>query len=530
MFAIRVVRRKKVIRRKRTKINRKFSKTKVNYASIKKVPLFINGEFVESKSKTFLDVVNPATNEVIAKVPESTNDELNAAVNSASKAYESFKNIPVSKRVQMIFSLRDKIVQNKERLADAIVQEGGKTRLDAHGDVARGLEVVEHCASIPSLLMGETVDSVATNIELYSYRYPLGVCAGITPFNFPAMIPLWMFPIAVSCGNTYVIKPSEKNPGASMVIAELTKDILPPGVLNIVHGSKTAVDFICDNPAIRAISFVGGNQAGEYIHARGTKNGKRVQSNMGAKNHALILPDAKKDRTIDSLVGAAFGASGQRCMALPIAIFVGESQKWIPELVEKAKKLKIGPGADPESQVGPLITLDSKHRVESLIQSGKEEGASILLDGRNPRLPKGYEKGNFVGPTIISDIKTDMQVYQQEIFGPVLGILKVDTFDEAVKIINDNQYGNGTAIFTSSGAAAKKFQREVEAGQIGVNIPIPVPAPFFSFTGNKKSFVGSTNFYGKEGIKFYTTVKTITAQWFDDDTSSGVQTSFPLNK
>jgi len=378
--------------------------------------------------------------------------------------------------------------------------------------------------------MGETVDSIGTGIELYSYRYPLGVCAGITPFNFPAMIPLWMFPVAIACGNTYILKPSEKNPSASMIMADLCKDIFPPGVFNIIHGSKNAVDFICDHQYIKAISFVGGNQAGEYIHSRGTKSGKRVQSNMGAKNHAMILPDAKKDRTLDQLIGAAFGASGQRCMALPVAIFVGESQEWIPELVEKAKKLKIGPGSDAQSSVGPLISPDSKKRVEKLIQSGKDEGASILLDGRNPKVPSGYEKGNFVGPTIISDIKPNMQCYQQEIFGPVLGIIKADTFDEAVQIINSNQYGNGTAIFTSSGAAAKKFQRDVEAGQIGVNIPIPVPAPFFSFTGNKKSFVGATNFYGKEGVKFYTTVKTITAQWFDDDVSTGVQTSMPLNK
>jgi len=315
-----------------------------------------------------------------------------------------------------------------------------------------------------------------------------------------------------------------------MIMAEISKGIIPPGVFNIIHGSKSAVNFICDHPDIKAISFVGGNQAGEYIHARGTKNGKRVQSNMGAKNHAMILPDAKKDRTLDQLLGAAFGASGLRCMALPLVIFVGESKEWIPELVEKVKKLKIGPGSDSQTQVGPLITAESKARVEKLIEVGIKEGATVLLDGRNPKLGKGYEKGNFVGPTVISDLKPHMKAYQEEIFGPVLGIMKVDTFDEAVRVINSNQYGNGTAIFTSSGAAAKKFQRDVEVGQIGVNVPIPVPAPFFSFTGNKKSFVGSTNFYGKEGVKFFTTVKTVTAQWFDDDVSSGVQTAFPQLK
>jgi len=467
---------------------------------------------------------------VIGTTPDATQDEMELALKSASEAFASFKNVPVTRRVQMIYALRDKILQNKNKIAEAIMREGGKTRTDAHGDVQRGLDVVEHCTTVPSLLMGETVDSIATNMELYSFRFPLGVCAGITPFNFPAMIPLWMFPLAITCGNTFILKPSEKNPSASTIMAEISKDIIPKGVFNIIHGRKEAVDFICEHPEIKAISFVGGNQAGEYIHTRGTKHGKRVQSNMGAKNHAMILPDARKDRTLDQLIGAAFGASGQRCMALPICIFVGESRNWIPELVEKARSLKIGPSFENDTQVGPLITKDSRKRVERLIESGKKEGATILLDGRNPKLPNGYENGNYVGPTIIGDLKPNMEVYKEEIFGPVLGILTVDTFDEALQIINNNPYGNGTAIFTSSGAAAKKFQREVEAGQIGVNVPIPVPAPFFSFTGNKKSFVGTTNFYGKEGVKFYTTLKTITSQWFEDDVSTGVQTSMPLNK
>jgi len=311
-----------------------------------------------------------------------------------------------------------------------------------------------------------------------------------------------------------------------MIMAELSKDIFPPGVFNIIHGGRGAVDFICDHPDIRAISFVGGNQAGEHIHSRGTKNGKRVQSNMGAKNHGVILPDAKKERALDQLIGAAFGATGQRCMALPVVILVGDAKSWIPDLVERSKRLKLGPGSDSQTQVGPLITEESKKRVESLIEGSKKEGAKILLDGRNA-IVKGYEKGNFVGPTIISDVKTHMQCYKEEIFGPVLCIMTVDSFDEAIQIVNNNQYGNGTAIFTSSGAAAKKFQRDVDAGQIGVNVPIPVPAPFFSFTGNKKSFVGTTNFYGKEGVKFYTSTKTVTAQWFEDDVSSGVQTAFP---
>eukprot|EP01130_Rhizamoeba_saxonica_P002226 TRINITY_DN12074_c0_g1_i1.p1 TRINITY_DN12074_c0_g1~~TRINITY_DN12074_c0_g1_i1.p1 ORF type:complete len:538 (-),score=162.23 TRINITY_DN12074_c0_g1_i1:37-1497(-) len=486
---------------------------------------------MESQAKDWLPVVNPATNELISQVPETTHAEKLAAVYSAKKAFKEWKDVPVLKRVNMLFELREAIVKNSDKLTESIIAEIGKTQADAKGDVQRGLEVVEYATGVASHMMGETVENVSTNIDIYSVRQPLGVVSGICPFNFPAMIPLWMFPLAVACGNTMVLKPSEKDPGAAMVLMDLVKDIFPPGVVNVIHGSHDCVDFICDDKDIKAISFVGGNTAGEYIHARGTATGKRVQSNMGAKNHATILPDASKERTLDAIVGAAFGASGQRCMALPAAVFVGQAQEWIPELVEKAKNLKVGPGSDGSSEIGPLITCQSKERVEMLIQSAVDEGADVILDGRNPTLPDGYNGGNFVGPTIIDNVEVGHKCYQEEIFGPVLNILRVDTLDEAIELINSNQYGNGTALFTQSGSAARKYQRNIEAGQLGINVPIPVPLPFFSFTGNKKSFVGATNFYGKEGVKFYTNIKTVTTQWWEDDISSGVQTSFPtMNK
>jgi malonate-semialdehyde dehydrogenase (acetylating)/methylmalonate-semialdehyde dehydrogenase len=490
--------------------------------------LFIDGSFVESKTNKWLDLHNPATQDLVTRVPETTPSEMEAAVGAAERAFKEWKETPVSARVRYMFKLQRLINDHMEELANSIVLEQGKTLPDARGDVFRGLEVVEHSCNVASLMMGETVENVSRNVDTYSYRQPLGVCAGICPFNFPAMIPLWMFPLAIATGNTYVLKPSERDPGASMILMKLVKEAgVPNGVVNVIHGAKDAVNFICDAAAIRAISFVGGDQAGRHIHERGTKNGKRVQSNMAAKNHATIMPDADKDRTIDALVGAAFGASGQRCMALSAAVFVGESKKWIPEIAEKARKLKVTQGGQPGADIGPLISPQSKERVERLIQSGIDEGAKVVLDGRGIKVP-GFEKGNFVGPTLIADVKPNMRVYKEEIFGPVLVCLTADTLDDAIKLINENPYGNGTAIFTNSGAFARKYQHEIDVGQVGVNVPIPVPLPFFSFTGSRKSFLGSTHFYGKMGVEFFTQTKTITSNWNPDFTSSGVQTSMPL--
>lgn len=402
---------------------------------------------------------------------------------------------------------------------------------DAEGDVFRGIQVVEHACSVTSLLLGETLPSVARDMDSMSFRVPLGVCAGITPFNFPAMVPLWMFPLAIVCGNTYVMKPSERDPGACMMLVGMLEECgVPPGVVNVIHGSQDSVNFICDHPAIKAISFVGSDVAGKHVYERGSKNGKRVQSNMGAKNHGVIMPDANKEHTLNQLVGAAFGAAGQRCMALSTAIFVGESKEWLDDLVERAKKLKVGPGTAPDADLGPVISPQSKQRILSLVENGVKEGAKVVLDGRGIKVP-GYEKGNFVGPTILSDVQINMECYREEIFGPVLVVLHADTLDDAIEIVNDNPYGNGTAIFTTNGATARKFTQEIDVGQVGINVPIPVPLPMFSFTGSRGSFLGENNFYGKAGVNFYTQLKTVTQLWREQDASGfKASTTMPVMK
>uniref|UniRef100_A0A8C9VAL7 Methylmalonate-semialdehyde/malonate-semialdehyde dehydrogenase [acylating], mitochondrial n=1 Tax=Scleropages formosus TaxID=113540 RepID=A0A8C9VAL7_SCLFO len=465
--------------------------------------LFIDGKFVESKTSEWVDIHNPATNEVIGRVPKATQAEMLAAVDSCSRAYHSWSETSILTRQQIFLRYQQLIKENIVML--------GK-------DLVSGLHLPEtHACGITSLMLGETLPSITKDMDTHTYRLPLGVCAGITPFNFPAMIPLWMFPMGMVCGNTYLLKPSERVPGCAMLLAKMLQDAgAPDGTLNIIHGQHEAVNFICDHPAIKAISFVGSNQAGEYIYERGSKNGKRVQSNMGAKNHGVVMPDANKENTLNQLVGAAFGAAGQRCMALSTAILVGEARSWLPELLERAKALRVNAGDQPGADVGPLITPQAKARVESLIQSGVDEGATLLLDGRNVQV-KGYENGNFVGPTILSKVTPQMKCYTEEIFGPVLLVLEADSLDEAVGIVNKNPYGNGTAIFTTNGATARKYTHEVEVGQVGVNVPIPVPLPMFSFTGSRGSFRGDTNFYGKQGIYFYTQIKTVTSQWKAED-------------
>ncbi|KIM25371.1 hypothetical protein M408DRAFT_331150 [Serendipita vermifera MAFF 305830] len=414
--------------------------------------------------------------------------------------------------------LQKQIRENADALAASIVLEQGKTLGDAHGDVLRGLQVVETACGIASNLMGEKIE-VSRDMDTETRRLPLGVCASIAPFNFPAMIPLWTIPLATVTGNTLVLKPSERDPGAAMMIAELcSRAGLPPGVLNIVHGTVPTVNRICDHPDIKAISFVGGDKAGKHIYERGRKTGKRVQANLGAKNHAVIMPDANKNLALNSLVGAAFGAAGQRCMALSVAIFVGDSRSWIPELVERAKGLKVNGGFEKGTDVGPLISPAAKARVIDLISSVHSEGGIIHLDGRNFSVgaESPYRDGNFVGPTIL-EATTTMRAYQEEIFGPALLVISSPTLDDALEIINSNRYGNGTAIFTQSGATARKFENTVNVGQVGINVPIPVPLPMFSWSGNKDSFLGDVSFYGKNGINFYTQNKTITSLWRAED-------------
>ena len=497
-------------------------------AGVPKVKNFIAGEFVDSKTDAWIPLHDPATNKVIAQVPESTPAEMEAAASAAAEAFKSWREVAVQQRVRVFFKLAQLVRDNTEALAALITKEQGKTLADARGDVFRGLEVVEHACSVPSIIMGETAENLAANVDTYSYRQPLGVSAGITPFNFPAMIPLWMFPMSNACGNTFLLKPSERDPSTSMLLAQLAAEAgLPKGVLNVIHGAHGAVNFICDHPAIRTISFVGGNAAGQYIHERGSRNGKRVQANLGAKNHAVIAPDADKEATLNALTGAAFGAAGQRCMALSVAVFVGESQKWIPELKERAAKLKVAPGHFPDADVGPLISPAAKTRAESLIAAGVAGGAGVLLDGRNPKVPAGYEAGNFLGPTILTGVTPSNPAYKEEIFAPVLVTMGVDTLDDAIALVNSNPYGNGTAIFTTNGAVARKYQHEVDAGQVGVNVPIPVPLPFFSFTGSRASIRGDVNFYGKQAVYFNTQVKTITSAWKFSGAATKVATHMP---
>merc|ERR1712029_869262 len=434
----------------------------------------INGKFLDSGTDRWIDVHNSATNEVLTKVPHSTSDEMNEAVAAAKAAFPGWAATSPLARQQIMFKYQALIKENMKDIARLITIEQRKTLPDADGDVMRGLQVVEQCCNVTNLLIGETLPGITKDMDLTTYKVPLGVCAGIAPFNFPAMVPLWMFPMATICGNTYIMKPSERDPTACMALLELLKEAgLPDGVVNVIHGQHDCVNFICDNPDIRAISFVGGDAAGRHIYQRGSANGKRVQCNMGAKNHGVIMGDANKESTINSLVGAAFGAAGQRCMALSTAVLVGEANNWITEVAEKASKLKV--------------------------TAGHEEGAKILLDGRNVEVP-GYPDGNFVGPTIITNMTQDMEAYKNEIFGPVLCVLSVDTLEEAIDLVNKNPYGNGTAIFTNNGATARKFQQEIDVGQVGVNVPIPVPLPMMSFTGSRGSFLGDANFYGKQGL------------------------------
>lgn len=495
-----------------------------------RVPILIGGSFVDSQSSEFIDVINPATQQVVSQIPLTSNEEFKAAVSAAKQAFPAWRNTPVTTRQRIMFKLQQLIRRDIDKLAMNITTEQGKTLKDAHGDVFRGLEVVEHACGMATLQMGEFVPNVSSGIDTYSIREPLGVCAGICPFNFPAMIPLWMFPIAVTCGNTFVLKPSEKDPGASLMLAELAMEAgLPDGVLNIVHGTRNIVNAICDDEDIRAVSFVGSNTAGMHIYSRASAKGKRVQSNMGAKNHAIVLPDASLDATLNALVAAGFGAAGQRCMALSTVVFVGDSKSWEDKLLERAKALKVNSGTEPDADLGPVISKEAKERICKLIQNGVDSGARLVLDGRNIVVP-GYEHGNFIGPTILSDVTADMKCYKEEIFGPVLLCIQADSLDEAINIVNRNKYGNGASIFTSSGVDARKFQTEIEAGQVGINVPIPVPLPFFSFTGSKASFAGDLNFYGKAGVQFYTQIKTVTQQWKGLASGSGVSLAMPTSQ
>lgn len=490
------------------------SHTKI--ANPQDTPLFLDNKFVSSAGTQFVDVHDPATDQLVTRVPQATDAELEAAVESAKAAFLEFKRTSVIKRQQIAFRLVHLVRENMDRIAQLIVIEQGKTFEDAKGDVLRGLQVAEAACAAPQDLAGSVL-GVSSGMETRMYREPLGVVAAICPFNFPAMIPLWSIPLSIVTGNALILKPSERDPGAALYIAELARQAgCPPGVMNIVHGQHRTVDFILDHPDIKAISFVGSDKAGQYIYSRGTANGKRVQANLGAKNHAIVLPDANKNRTVNAVVGAAFGAAGQRCMALSVLVTVGSTREWVNDIVAAAKQLKVSGGFDKDADLGPVISKQSQQRILSHIASAESEGANVVLDGRNytnSDFPNGY----FVGPTVITGVKPGMKCYDQEIFGPVLVVVDTESVDAAIEFVNKNPYGNGAAMFTQSGAIAYKFQQDIEAGQVGINVPIPVPLPIFSFTGNKGSFLGDANFYGKAGLSFLTQYKTVTSLWNHED-------------
>ena len=493
------------------------------------VKMLLDGKFIDSQTSEWHDVVNPATQQVLAQVPFATDAEINAAIASAKQAYKTWKSTPIAARARIMLKLQALVREHMGRIAQTLSAEQGKTVADAEGDVFRGLEVVEHACSIGSLQLGEFAENVAGGVDTYSIRQPIGVCAGISPFNFPAMIPLWMFPMAIVCGNTFVLKPSEQDPLTPMLLAKLALEAgIPPGVLNIIHGGKRAVDAICTHPDIAAISFVGSTAVGTHVYNLGSQHGKRVQSMMGAKNHAVVMPDASKEQSLNALVGATFGAAGQRCMATSVTVLVGEAQRWILDIVAKAKTLNVNAGMEKGADLGPVISKNAKHRILDLVAEGVREGAKLELDGRAIQVA-GFEKGNFIGPTIFSNVTPSMKIYTTEIFGPVMVIVGVRTLKDAIDLVNANPFGNGTAIFTQSGAAARRFQNEIDVGQVGINIPIPVPVPFFSFTGSRGSKLGDLGPYGKQVVQFYTQTKTVTSRWFEDSAlPGGVNTTISL--
>ena len=488
---------------------------------------WINGKHVKGTSGRFADVYNPATGEVQSRVPLATVAELNAAVAAAAEAQLKWAATNPQRRARVMMKFGDLINQNMDRLAEIVSREHGKTLPDARGDVQRGLEVIEVCMGAPAMLKGEYTDSAGPGIDLYSMRQPLGVVAGITPFNFPAMIPLWKMGPALAAGNAMILKPSERCPSTSLMLAELAQEAgLPDGVLQVVNGDKEVVDAILDNPTIQAVGFVGSTPIAQYIYGRACANGKRAQCFGGAKNHMIIMPDADLDKAADALVGAGYGAAGERCMAISVAVPVGDktADALIERLIPRIEKLKVGPyTAGNDVDFGPLVTKQAQDRVKGLITSGVEQGAKLVVDGRNLKI-QGYESGFFVGATLFDNVTPEMDIYKQEIFGPVLSTVRMKTYEDALNLVIDNEYGNGTAIFTADGDTARDFASRVNVGMVGINFPIPVPLSYYTFGGWKKSAFGDLNQYGPDAFRFYTKTKTVTARWF-----SGIKEGAALN-
>ena len=481
---------------------------------MQKINHYIDGINFEGNSGKTSDVYNPATGEVSAKVCLANSNETKKAIDVAAKAFQGWASTPPLQRARILFKFKELIEKYADDLTMIIVQEHGKVYEDAKGSLTRGLEVVEFACGIPHLLKGEFTENVGRDVDSWSVRQPLGVCAGITPFNFPAMVPMWMFPIAIACGNTFILKPSEKVPSCSMMLADLlTKAGLPKGVLNVVNGGKEVVDTLIESKSVNAISFVGSTPVAKYIYENSAKHEKRVQALGGAKNHCVVMPDADLNQAINGLMGAAYGSAGERCMAQSVAVAVGGvADKLVDGLKKKVEELKIGPGTDKNIEMGPLITNEHLKKVKDYVEVGKKEGAKLIVDGSEIKL-QGYEQGFFMGGCLFDHVKTNMKIYNEEIFGPVLSIVRVKDFEEAIKIINNHEYGNGVSIFTRDGDAARSFSSRIKVGMVGINIPIPVPMAFNSFGGWKRSLFGDHHMHGMEGIRFYTKLKTITSRW-----------------
>ena len=475
----------------------------------------INGQAVTGNSGRTGKVYNPATGEVTQLTPLANPDEVRQAIAAAQNAFQNWSATPVGKRAQLMFAFRNKIIQHMDELAEILSSEHGKTIEDSKGEITRGLEVVDFACGIPQLLKGEYNQSVANGVDTWSMRQPLGVVAGITPFNFPAMIPLWMFPLAIACGNTFVLKPSERDPSTGVRLAELLLEAgAPEGVLNVVHGDKLAVDTLLADPRIQGVSFVGSTAIGEYIYKTGTSYGKRVQALCGAKNHMVVMPDADMDQVTDAVVGAAYGSAGERCMAISVVVTVGNetADTLIEKLLPRVAALKVGPYTDASTEMGPVITPEARSRIVDYINQGVEQGADLVLDGRNVSVD-GHKNGHFVGGTIFDKVTRDMSIYTDEIFGPVLCIARAKSFDQAMQWVNEHEYGNGTAIFTRDGDAARDYVNRIQIGMVGVNVPIPVPLAYHSFGGWKRSLFGDHHIHGPEGVRFYTRMKSVTQRW-----------------
>ncbi|GMU72376.1 MAG: CoA-acylating methylmalonate-semialdehyde dehydrogenase [Burkholderiales bacterium] len=493
----------------------------MDLSTLERLPMWIAGRAHAPTTTRYGEVTNPATGHVVRHVPFANAADVDAAVRSADAAFPAWRAMPPLRRARILMRFRELMDAHRKDLAKLVTQEHGKTLADAEGSITRGIEVVEFATGIPHLLKGEHSENVGTDVDTWSIRQPLGVCAGITPFNFPAMVPMWMYPIALACGNTFVLKPSERDPTLALRMAELLKEAgLPDGVFNVVHGDKESVDALLAHPLVRAVSFVGSTPIARYIYETGARHGKRVQALGGAKNHAIVLPDADLDFTTEAIIGAGYGSAGERCMAISAVVAVGDAgDALVGKLASRAKRIATGPGDAAGTEMGPVITCAAKDRITGLIDKGVAEGAKLVLDGRRPSIP-GHPDGFFVGPTLFDHVEPSHAIYREEIFGPVLCVVRAESLDDAIALVNRNPYANGAAVFTRSGHAARVFQQDCEVGMVGVNVPIPVPMAFFSFGGWRNSLFGDLHVHGMDGVRFYTRTKVMTARWPDDGSAA----------